>query len=417
MRWIVGVALSAFAFAETQADIEAGASQGPLEISGSARAGYFSSSRELDDNDDLGAASLWLKLERRVEANWSLFAEGWIRDDDIGEASDGHSGMLREAYVRTDAGEAAITIGKQIVAWGRADQINPTDNLTPRDYRLLTPQDNDQRFGTTAVSLAYPLSAMTLSLHWLPTFVPNRIPLPTPSGVRYTEASARSDQAAIKLDRSGGNIDWSLSYFHGLDLNPDFALGTHNAGGTDIVLTHNRIRTLGADMATVLGRYGLRAEAAYNWTSDPGGEEPLVKNPFLFAVAGIDRTFLDHFNVNLQYYVRRVSRYRNPNDIVDPQLQAIAAQAAVLAHETERYEHGFTLRLANKWLNETLEADILGIRSVTNDDYAVRPMLVYAMDDHWRLTLGADIYRGPARSFFGFLHENSGAFAEIRYNF
>ena len=34
---------------------------------------------------------------------------------------------------------------------GRADRINPTDNLTPRDFTLLVPDDEDQRFGTAAI--------------------------------------------------------------------------------------------------------------------------------------------------------------------------------------------------------------------------------------------------------------------------
>ena len=60
-------------------------------------------------------------------------------------------GVIREAYLDLSHGPLDLRIGKQIIAWGRADRINPTDNLTPRDYTLLVPDDDDQRLGTPAV--------------------------------------------------------------------------------------------------------------------------------------------------------------------------------------------------------------------------------------------------------------------------
>jgi hypothetical protein len=47
----------------------------------------------------------------------------------------------------------------------------------------------------------------------------------------------------------------------------------------------------------------------------------------------------------------------------------------------------------------------------------VRPKLTYAMTDRWKLTVGADVFDGPRRSFFGRLRDNSTAYAEIRYSF
>lgn len=415
MRWTANLMISLYSLGIAQAETEIGDIQQHLDLSGSVRAGYFSSSRTLDGKKNAAAGSLWLKAAPHLGHHLSLVAEGWIRNDDIG--NDSNQSKLREGYVNFAMDNIDIRIGKQIIVWGRADRFNPTDNLAPRDYRLLTTEDDDQRLGTTATKLSYRFPGIDLSVYWLPKFEPHGLPIAPDPGIIYTENVPDFDQNAIKLDRSGGDIDWSISYFSGLNLNPDFEIGAIGPSGLNIALTYNRIRVLGTDAATVIGRYGLRAEAAYTWTSDDRGDYPLVTNPFLYAVVGGDRTFLGYLNLNVQYYFRHVSNYRDPNEIADPLLRSVAIQGAVLARQLEEFEHGITLRIANKWRHETLEAEISTIYSFTYHDYAIRPKLVYSFDDHWKGSLGADIYRGSNTTFFGQLRDNSLIFGEIKYSF
>ena len=232
----------------------------------------------------------------------------------------------------------------------------------------------------------------------------------------FSEQVPDGGQGALKLDRSGGEVDWSVSYFNGYDLNPDLKIGASGPSGTNLILQHRRIRVLGADGATVVGRYGLRAEAAYTWTEDAGGD-PLVKQPFLYAVLGGDRTYYDNFNVNLQYYFRRVTNYSDPQSIADPLLRGIALQGAITSNQMDRFQHGLTMRISNKWLNETLEGEIAGVVSMTYRDYALKPKLVYAFNDLLKGTFGMDIYRGASDTLFGRMRDNTSAFAELKYSF
>ena len=140
-----------------------------LDINGSLRASYFSSSRNLDGKDNLTAASLWLQSTPSWGPHFSMVIEGWIRNDDIAEDQAGRS-VLREGYLRASLGDVDLRVGKQIIAWGRADRFNPTDKLTSRDYRLLTPDDDDQRIGTTGTTLNYRFPDFTMSAYWLPKF-------------------------------------------------------------------------------------------------------------------------------------------------------------------------------------------------------------------------------------------------------
>jgi hypothetical protein len=390
-----------------------------LRLSGSLRGSYWSSSRTLDDGEHFPGAALWLKAAPRLGADLSLTAEGWVRNADLfrAEATDG---ALREAYLDWHAGPLDLRVGRQIVAWGRADRINPTDNLTPRDFTLLVPEDDDQRLGVAGVKASLSFAAgVALTGLWLPEFEPHTIPLRETPGVTIRDRAPRETVGrwALKLEQTGGAVDWSLSFLDGFDLVPDFAVDRVGVGFLDVVMKHHRIRVVGADAATTLGRFGLRGEAAYTFTEDPRGDKPHVKNPFFFLVLGADRTFGESLNLNLQYLFRHVVHHRSPVGIADPVVRAVATDQALVANELDEIQHGASLRMSRKWLNETLETEVQGVLTFTRLDFVVRPKVTYALTDRWRLTAGADVFRGERRSFFGRLRDNTTAYAEVRWSF
>jgi hypothetical protein len=390
-------------------------------LSGSLRTGVWSSDRRLDDTGPLAVSSLWLRAAPRLGADASLVVEGWVANEDLFHA-DATRGELREAYVQLSRGALDLRIGKQIIAWGRADRINPTDVLTPRDYTRLFPEDDDLRLGTPAVKATYQLSrGLAVTGIALPVFEPTTIPIapPPPSvSIRERTPGAPVSQWAVKLEQVGAGLDWSLSYFDGFDVSPDLAVDRLIPGRLDLLLRHDRVRVIGADAAATVGRYGLRAEAAYTFTEDPRGRDPFVKNPFFFLVAGADRTFFEgDVNVNVQYILRVISAFTRPADQVPGELRKVAIQSAVIANQLDAATHGAALRINGRWLNQTLETELALVMSFTRLDYALRPKIVYALSDRWRVTVGADVYRGNPPSLFGRLRDNTGAYAEARWNF
>jgi hypothetical protein len=388
-------------------------------VTGSLRGGYWSSSRSLDDREHLGTASVWLKAAPSLGPNAALTLDGWVMNQEL-VREDETRAELREAYLDLRLGAVDLRVGQQIVAWGRADRINPTDNVTPRDFTLLVPEDDDQRLGGPAVKATYYLGTLSLTGLWLPGFEPHTLPLERPpAGSTLRERVPRwpLGQWAIRIERTGEAFDWSLSYFDGFDLFPDLGLDRITPSGVDLRLRYHRIRVIGADAATTLGRYGLRGEAAYAFTEDARGTDPEVKNPFLFIVVGGDRTFLEDLNINLQYILRVVSRFRDPDEIPDPVQRDVAVQQAALTNQIDRVQHGASLRISRTWWNQTLEGELAGIVSFTRLDVMVRPKLTYAMTDRFKLTVGADVFSGPRGSFFGRLRDNTTAYAEIRYSF
>jgi hypothetical protein len=172
---------------------------------------------------------------------------------------------------------------------------------------------------------------------------------------------------------------------------------------------------LGADAATTVGRYGLRAEVALTRTGDNAGTDPFTRNSFLYAVAGGDRGFDGELNVNVQLLYRRIVAWEDPLAVAPP-LRELALRQALLSNQRDPEQAGATVRVAKKWWNDTLEAEVSGIAWFARGDWLLRPRVRYAVNDRVRVSVGGDLYRGPADSFFGSLRDLSTAFAELQYN-
>lgn len=387
-----------------------------LNLNGSLRGSYWNISDNPAGRNNPGIAELWLKAAPKPGENSALLLEGWTRAADVAHSA-GRQSALREGYVNFSHGAADFRIGKQIIVWGRADQINPTDNLTPRDNTLFIPESDDQRLGTVAAKVTWNFPDIAATAIMLPRFRPSAQPISAAAGIAFDESAPGGNQYALKLEQTGQGVDWSLSYFRGFDLNPDISIQSAAPGALSLSLQHHRIRVLGADAATVLGRYGVRAEAAYTWTEDVAGGDPYVKNPFFYGVLGADRTFFEYLNINLQYYARRIGKFADPDAIADPLARGVAIQQSIFSSQQDKWQQGMSLRIANKWLHETLEAELAAVYDFTRRDYLLRPKIGYAFDDHWSGKLGATLFRGATDTFFGMLKDRSAAYGELRYSF
>jgi hypothetical protein len=382
--------------------------QGRLEITGSMRGGYWSSTRDLDDRDPLGGGMLWLKARVPLPSGSSAFAEGWgaLRGPpERGKAA----AELREGYVTTSYKSFDLKLGRQIIAWGRADGVNPTGNLVAEDLTLLTPDDADRRLGSASAVGTFYMGSTSVSGLWLPEFRGHRFPLPADGGATFVDEARRwpGDQWAVRIERTGGTVDWSASFYRGLDLLPDMEPGVTPG---QVTLRHRLNSVAGVDAAMNAGRFGLRAEGAYVRTSDRNGTDPFAKNPFLFYVIGGDRTYAGRLNVNLQYIGRVILDFAEPAN-------ALAVQQAILSSQTRRVQHGASMRASIKWLHETLETELAGLTYAAPHGVVVRPKVTYALSDRVLLSTGGEAFRGSDASLFRMMRPNSAVYLEARWGF
>jgi hypothetical protein len=389
-------------------------------ISGSVRAAYWTSTRNLDPETHLASGMFWIKSARRVSSRFSFLVEGWTALHGPGDSD--ATGELREAFVDLRLRQLDVRAGRQIIAWGRADGINPTDNLTGEDLRLLAPGDDDRRLGATAIRASYYARGVSMTGLWLPEFRANRFPLPPTRGFTLVHDAPEwpGNQWALRVEQTGRAVDWSVSYFRGRDLTPDLRVRNDEVIAdreTAIVLSHHPVRVLGADMATTVGRIGLRAEGAYVDTEDRAGRDPFTKNPFLFVVVGGDRTFREYLNLNVQYLFRFVRDHPTiPEDLSAAEFE-VATLQGIVNNQTTHVQHGGSFRISHKWLRETLEGECAAAALLSPDGIVVRPKVTYALTDRWKLLAGAELYRGESASVFGMLRPNSTGYMEARWSF
>ena len=390
-----------------------------LGLGGHARFDYYSASKRLDNNHSLPGLTFQPKLQPKFGAWGDAKIEGRFTDQDLGDHREPKQGRLLEAYTNLYLGSVDVRIGKQNIPWGRADALNPTDNLTPKDFTLLSARDEEERrIGTVGVRTNYYRGDYTLSLIWLPIFNPSTIPLTPAPGFQITEDKRSqgkwSDQAfAAKLDHTGGAIDWSVSYYYGLDTLP---IG-RPLSPVQAQLVHNRLHVIGADFAKNFGRYGVRGEMAYTQTQNPNGTDPFIKNPFFMSVLGVDRDITEDVNINLQAYQRIIVNFNDPFAIQDPVQRSVAVLSDTFNQQLDQYQGGFTSRIKATWLNKTLEGELLGMLNLPRRDFFVRPSLAYAFTDVWKGYVGWDVFNGQRDSFFGRLQPNTAFFLEIRATF
>ncbi len=423
---LVGAALTPAAYADDPGTDNDAAPDGltaflrDQRATGVVRVDYFRSSKNLDDDTNFLGATAQIKLLPSLAKTLDGKLELRITNPAIGKGAKTRSRLL-EAYATVHFEKADLRIGKQIVAWGRADGINPTDNLTPRDFTGLLPFEDDQRFGTTAVKLDTFLSQeYTATVFATPFFEPSKSPLPTGGRTLIETTPARSlsnTEVGLKLNKVGEGFDWSVSAFHGFSRLPDMRVVGSTPSGSILEQHYDRITVFGADFARNLGRFGFRGELAYVNTADGAGTDPDAKNPYLFWIVGIDRTIFENLNVNLQFLQRWVRRYHNPQGIADPLERDIAIQNATLVGQRDRTNNGISFRVSNKWFNDTLEAEVFAVVNTTRHDSFIRPLLTYAFSDHLKATIGAELYFGAADTQFDGQKRNRGMFMEMRYGF
>ena len=396
----------------------AGSALAAPSIEYSGRAAAWSGDRTGTNESIEATAEIWLRARQDLGNGAALRLEGWagINPDGTGRAN----ADLREAQIRFSAGALSLSAGRQINVWGRADRINPTDVAAARDYRRLVEDDDDNRLGLLSVSAALPLAGGKLAVHWLPEFrgtvLPIQIAAPGLRG-RSERPDATNTQFAVRYERFGSRIDWSMTYAEVADRTPWLAIARGIGGTPELVQHHPRLRMLGGDLATTLsdfglGDFGVRLElAGYDYqAAATRGQASRV--PRFAGVLGIDRSFRGQWSIIAQAIVR-IS-----------QQSALAPGASTLISDRNNTIH-------SAWQDRTLGGTIRVRKGFAGDRAAIETTVAaftgggnyaqikasHRLNDTLRLSILAERYSGASGTFFGQLRPNNIVAFAVRAGF
>jgi hypothetical protein len=362
------------------------------------------------------------RLHDRVE----LFGEGQLRGARA-EGSGGR-GYVNEAYADLFLPGLDLRVGKQTIVWGKTDVVSPTDHFAPRDFT--DPLDtDDERLGVLAARVRGSAGPLRLEGVLAPVAVASRLPglrsrwapplpprIPHPAapgeslGASYTlTGPARPSlrmanvQLGARLSATVHGWDLSASWFRGWDDLPATRqrVVPVSEGEVRVELEQVYVRRsgLGADLATTLGAYTLRAEAAYLMPDSLGGPNHLQ------YVVGAERMFGDAMGaggslVLVQWIQELTPRGFRPGPF---DLNHVFRAAAMV-----RAQHNLTSDLQ-------LSAD--GVYDLRAEGYYLQPGASYRVRDGLRLEASLDLLGGGEEAFFGAFAGNRRLLTSLRYDF
>lgn len=374
---------------------------------GECRTGYWSSSRNLDDRQDIakGTCLINWRSDLGEQARLVLGARAGVNDS---HKAHGYSGRLREGYVEAGTGAWTWRVGRQIIAWGRSDRINPTDNLSPRDLSLLVPEDEEQRLGINALLARRTLDDNLSVTAVLAGFEANRMPTGTLPDNLIRHGPADALETALKLDHAGDNLDWSISWFDGYERTLRYQAVMSTA--PVFVSAYERKRAIGADFAWAAQDWTLRGELAHERLALDCQGCRHVQRKVNRIVLGADRNVGESANLNVQVFAVRRD-YQPPGDGDVRRLIDLATDR--LNSEFDAREWGLTTRISDMFFNERLKLEMSAVIDLTGSSYVIRPRASYSLTDSVKLLTGVDYFQGSRQSYFGIRKNNSLSFMEL----
>ncbi|MCX7727541.1 MAG: hypothetical protein N2053_11920 [Chitinispirillaceae bacterium] len=333
---------------------------------------------------------------------------------------------IREAWIGITPSIFDIRIGRQIVSWGKADGINPTDNINPIDQLELTPDYDEMKKGNELVRVKTTLNPFSLELIWIPFFKADSLPLDTsllPTGINfslpdYPQKSPEKSGYALRLELSLPAFDGSISYFNGYEPQAGFNFKI-DSSGLSLIPKAYRVHVPGADFSTNIKGFGLRGEIAAKIPYEKYEELTYIPNPTLQYIVGIDKSIRD-WMILLQYYGIYTYDFSEileplPPTSTNPIAQLIYMQQIatfeierlnrLFTFTTHRFSHSVIGTLQGALLNEILHLEGSAIYNFTTEEYTLHSKISYSIADEIALTIGGRYHRGPENSLYDLISD------------
>ena len=398
---------------------------------------------------------LELVTDARPSDAAKLHAEAWVRSAGLPSAPPPPSELftvggvapvsldLREAYFELNGfifSNVDLKVGRQRIAWGTADKLNPTDNVNALD--LSDPWDFGRHLGSDGVQLSVYAGGITITGLAVAQFTPAVLPtgqwatalmpqaVQAPPGLSLGTVTtnvtlpgltlADSLNAGLKIKGNLIGYDLSVSYLYGRQSLPIIDSEVITPSGMTAVnasvnLVYPREHVFGADLPGAIGGVGVWAEAAVflpekvTLTQDSsalgGGviqSTALDNTPYLKYVVGGDYTFPGDLYLNAQFVhgLFQEAGAGNLNDYFSVNLDW-----NLLDGKLKLTPFSFLFEVRN-WSDIPNNYAILAAPSIT-----IHPM------DNAELTIGFHWIQATSSTVFGALSGQNEVFAHARYSF
>ncbi len=408
-------------------------SPGGLGITGFVRSTAYVNQTPADEYQlQSGYGEVCLKFQATPNELADIFTELRFRSGhEFGEDMAEYD--IVEAYVNAYLWKFDLRFGKQIVAWGRADGINPTNNITPQNTTVRSP-DPDDMLSANYLVRAYLNLRPEIRLEgiWVPQYSPTVLAFEMadlPSYVtigdgEYPDSRLENSLLAGRLNLELPAFDGSISYVSGYNPMPGIKLEAVviNTGATTLIPAAYRQQVFGIDFSTGLGDWGLRGEAA--WRVPEKKHDGLLNYyiPYsdLHFVIGADRIWND-LNLIVQYIGRYTPDFDElviPTDPMQQLYPQLENYNRLFNNQTHKYRQAISIRPALSLMYEALSLELYAMYDITTAEVMAIPQVVYQPADGLEMTLGGNYYNGDDDTLYDLIETSyNSIFCELRVTF
>lgn len=389
-------------------------------------------------NSDISRASLYIETWLKGLGFPEVSQSSQLQDKDKEKVSP-WAVEIRELYIdfyQFLSDKLELRVGRQRIAWGTADKLNPTDNLNPDDLEDI--MDFGRKLGANSMKLTCYLADFTLTGVYIPVFTPAALPssdwtsalsapLSLPQGMSLRNFSdtvtlpdenfKETSMGAVKVSGNIFNYDLSVSYFYGRDDLPlikrveitPVGLSTIDAKAEMI---YPKMQVIGTDIAGAIVNVGVWAEGACfipekvameTFTVGMGTQTStaLDNEPYFKYVIGWDYTFKNGLYINGQW-LHGFIHERGEDNLEDYLMAGIE----------------------KKFFNDELKVKI-GIGAEVKDFDEIEdnlatmvfPEINYYPVDNTEVTIGAYLIDGKDTTNFGKVKDNDEVYLKFKYSF
>lgn len=338
------------------------------------------------------------------------------KDDYTDDVIDGYESELefREVYLQgTLFKNLDVKVGRQIVVWGKSDNIRVTDVLNPLDMREPAMTDiEDLRLPVTMTRLDYytgnfNISAMAIheirfnkNPEYGHDFFPSPIPLPPEN-----KPDSTLENTEFALAVNGIFSGWDFSAYYADYYNDEFRAEAVSAGGLPgLRLTHDRLQMVGSTANIALGNWLVKGEIAWihglGFVSSPGRKFDRVD-----VLAGFEYSGFSETTITIEAVNRHLNEFTS-------ELAAAPANTA-----EDRFQS--VLRFTRTFVHETVTLTILAsLYGLDGDDGSFqRYSAEYDINDFTSVLFGMVTYQSGELAEMENIGKNDRMFIEARYSF
>ncbi len=379
-------------------------------FSGKAFVGAVSATGNMDLNDDESIEGFNSRFDLAYSSDIVVKTSLFVASSDLDYEDESY---IRELYANWSWGNWDFSLGRKILPWGRADKFNPTDNLSPRVYRAVLTDDDEQRWGADLFKVEYlgdgPLSSTLiyspkLRGHSLPqTFIKQF----TSSDIT---PDAKKSTWAIKTDVTFEAIEASISYLNGISLLPYI-----KSNAQELLIVRPEHEVFGMDLFVSLSDYyGLRVEFARTNLKKEDTQLAYAPQDFDYAVVGIERQFQEGWLASFQYLGRRVDKGAlQVNEFTD----GLKKLNDSIWFQTNKKDDALALGISRAPLYGAISGEVGVLYSLSQDSYSLFGEISYDISDSFSVNGYYTNYRGDMNTNLGSLEKNQVVVLELRMKF